>query len=314
MEFLCRLCAVAKEPDEIRYNINDAVEDIERKLISCCDWNSFRCHADLPQSICYSCYLLLEQCFNFHSCVARAQKKLFKQILGLELTQSGIFNGTDQTITNSNITNVTVKIEQGIEASGVENQPTDNTLAVCNENRSHKESDIEHDYLENRGCDPKSNDLNSDYDYGDNDRDYSEDDQEMTREANELKDYNGKSRQQHSIQLKEAHRKTTARIPNQIFDIAKYVSDRDINKDGTIKEEIIRKHDVAKWEIIIINCPKCKDFVGEHTKLKKHFTDMHPGEKPEFLCPYCEKSERFLSGHYWRFHIVKEHIEHLAYW
>lgn len=312
MEFLCRLCAVAKEPDEIRYSINDAVEDIERKLISCCDWNSYRCHADLPKSVCYSCYLLLEQCFNFQSSVSRAQKKLLKQVLGLELAQSGIFNRTDHSITNS-ITNAAGKDVEGIEVSGIENHPSDNKLAECNESRNHTESDIEQNGRAGRRCDPISNEQDSDY--GDYDRDYSEDDQEITIGGNEFKDYSGnESRPEQSIQLKVAQRKTTAKILNQTFDIAKCVSAKDVNKDGTIKEEIIRRHGVTKWEAIIINCPGCKDFADDHTKLKKHFIGMHPGEMLAFLCPYCEKSERFLSGRYWRFHIVKEHFEHLAYW
>lgn len=316
MEILCRLCAVAKEPDEIRHNINDATNDIERKLISCCDWNSFRCHVDLPQSICYSCYLLLEQSWNFQNTVSRAQKKLYRKVLGSKFPEPAVASTSDKTILNA-MSSVVVKVEENIEFTAIEEHQSGDTLPDCNEHHNNASMEIEQNELDDDGRDDASNDRYSDY--GDDDRDFSEDDNEITIE--DIKPEDGessknerKTRSKQPIQPKASQRKPIARISIDAFDITKFVDHKDINADGTINEEIIRTQKFIKWEAITTSCSKCKNFADDHTKLKKHFTDAHPEDRLEFYCPYCENSDRFWTGRYWRFHIVREHFEHLAHW
>lgn len=76
MSIFCRLCAEARNLDQIKTTINDTDWNIEAKLAICCQWNPLQVNDTLPKEVCDFCFDKLEQCWTFSQIVATAQIKL----------------------------------------------------------------------------------------------------------------------------------------------------------------------------------------------------------------------------------------------
>lgn len=75
MSLFCRLCAEAKEPNQIVTNLSS--EDIHTKLYYCCNYWTYYESFDLQyKDICSSCVGSLEKCWTFLRNVEAAQNKL----------------------------------------------------------------------------------------------------------------------------------------------------------------------------------------------------------------------------------------------
>lgn len=92
MENVCRLCAEVKPFQEFIGKITDPELNILQKLIDCCRWNYIegQNNENLPQSVCASCFLKLNECYNcecrrFSEVVANAQNSVLNKIKSLEL-------------------------------------------------------------------------------------------------------------------------------------------------------------------------------------------------------------------------------------
>lgn len=87
MENVCRLCANVKTPKQLICNIN---EQIERKLIDCCRWNSCNTYEtySLPQKICNECLKCLEDSWSFAEKVEQAQQYLLSHTEDIKPTIS----------------------------------------------------------------------------------------------------------------------------------------------------------------------------------------------------------------------------------
>lgn len=129
MEIVCRLCAVTIEPHKTRHNMNG---NIERMLIRICDWNSYRYHINLPKTVCHSCCLRLEQCWNFQISVTKAQKELYKKVLSFELPKSKVID--EGTFDDS-------EVDELMELNEIAENSVSSTSAECNNNEMIAEID-----------------------------------------------------------------------------------------------------------------------------------------------------------------------------
>lgn len=84
MDLFCRLCAKAKQSNELNTTIGNPL--VLQQLNFCCRWSALvTSNERLPRSVCDSCCTKLAQCWTFALEVEHAQKKLKTQLLNKQL-------------------------------------------------------------------------------------------------------------------------------------------------------------------------------------------------------------------------------------
>lgn len=293
MENLCRLCAVPKEFVEFKCKIDDQQFDIEQKLVTCCSWNSYRSHHNLPQNVCLSCFRQLEQCWYFCETISQAQQKL------CTLMQTDI--DVKPTILAQSFNDVQVKEED-----------------ITDEVSSPK---LEHEYENNPNYIENETDFDKNYGH------CADDEVEIKRfevaESTSAATISGRTKRKTTAASTTKSMKRNERETPKVkkpttkpieFDIKSALSHGDVNENGTIKPEAIRAQDLCNWAAIASRCYKCGEEFETSSDLWVHFTSSHSNEKVKFVCAICPGETLFLSGRYYRGHIVKSHFPHLSYW
>lgn len=295
MEAFCRLCAVLKQPDEFKCKIDDTHFDIERKLITCCNWNSFRSHKNLTKNVCIQCFLQLEQCWYFRESVSRAQQKLFESIHNtLEPNSLHQFDNTGDEFIDVKVENTltdTIEINH-IEVSDVKVENDFEQYVSDNENYNDNYNDSDNNIDNESEADNSVIQLN----LGE-----TSSKPKITNEKVKRKKLASKNKQNNVNEQKN-------------FNISKLLNDEDMNEDGTIKAEKILEQNLSSWTDITHLCYKCKEQFNTHADLWLHFTANHQNEKLKYICPICPNEILFLSERYYRDHVAKLHHPHLAYW
>lgn len=302
MEALCRLCAVPKQPEDFKCNIYDRNLDIQQKLITCCNWNSYRSHANLPENICMQCFLQLEQCWYFREAVSRAQHKLCGLIVNvgsnkLRDHQSGAKKSIESSL--EDIQMVEVKVENSEDECVIEVGPIEFTgLKIENDEVNHtNDNDIYcTDEVESDGYVPAENPL-----------------VEKKTKKSELKSKPTPKTKTKKAKSKPTMTNKTSANNSQEFDLLKHLSIQDVNEDGTIKAEKIREQNLCNWGDIKYLCYQCNEEFNEHSILWQHFASAHSYEKLIYICPICKSNTSFHSERYYRDHIKKVHFPHLTY-
>lgn len=290
MEEYCRLCAILKPPEEIKCKID---VNIERKLVECCNWNSFRSHETLTKSVCISCYLQLELFSYYRECVSRAQHKLLK-LMNVDVKQLPLNNGTEE------ISETEVKIENTI------NEPVE----FCDKIIENADEELSNTFdAENDDC--ISHEL------------FSEESlliempvikkqkvQRRTRKSTGVKNTDIFKNKVKNSTLKKKLVKNTKQ-----FNLKTLFSSKDADKDGIIKPEKVLEQNICNWNAVNYRCYKCNGNFSNHSTLWEHFTSSHSNKKYQLICSMCQPfGMLFQSHHDYRNHITKSHLPHLAYW
>lgn len=305
MDDLCRLCAVRKQPEEFKCKIDDQHFDIEQKLVTCCNWNSYRSHHNLPQNVCIPCFLQLEQCWYFRETVGRAQQKLC-DLMQIDIDLKTI---DDIQVKEENLADETVEVAP-IEVSTLkfENEYENYT----NYHESGDDNDIDKKY---------SYDVDDDVGGGVQDTEPTSDVKKDTKTKRKTtatkmtKSCKRKEKEKEKVKRKIGTPKVKKCANNDIeFDIKTLLSHEDVNENGTIKPEKIHAQNFCNWTAITSRCYKCNKDFDTDSDLWVHFTSTHSNEKIKFICPICPVEMLFLSGRYYRSHIAKSHFPHLIYW
>lgn len=298
MEELCRLCAIPKQPEEFKCKIYDRNLNIEQKLITCCNWNSYRSNENLPENICMQCFLQLEQCWYFREAVSRAQRKLCDLIDNVE---SKKLHKRQKSYENpiEDIQMVEVKVESPEDDGVIEIGPIEVTgLKIDHDDENYTNDDdiYSANEFESDGYVPAANPL-------------VEEKTKKTVLKPKTKPKTKKAKSKHSI--------SNATLTNNLqkFEtfISKHLSNKDINEDGTIKPEKIREQKFCNWIDLKHLCYQCDEEFNDHSILWQHFASAHSYEKLKYVCPICKNNTLFLSGRYYRDHIKKVHFPHLTY-
>lgn len=316
MENLCRLCAIAKQPKEFKCQIDDQHFDIEQKLVTCCNWNSYRSHHNLPKSVCISCFLQLEQSWYFCDTVERAQQKLC-DLMQIDFDVKTI--DKQQIIIDApSFGDIQVK-EENLADETLEETPIEVTSLKIENDYENYTNFNECD--DDRGIDKHCYSINDDGEDDHRDEESNNDvkivvkTKRKTTTAKVANASKGKHKAKQNVKRKSGTPKVKTRVNNAIeFDIQALLSHEDVNQNGTIKLEKIHAQNFCDWTAIKSRCYKCiKDFDAS-SDLWVHFTSTHSNEKIKFICPICPDEMLFLSGRYYRNHIVKTHFPHLFYW
>lgn len=315
MKIFCRLCAVAKQSEEFKCKLDDQNYDIEQKLVTCCNWNSYRSHHNLPQNVCIPCFLQLEQSWYFREMVARSQQKLCDLMkVDIEIDEIQVKEedlAADETVEEPPIEVSTLKFENDFGNS-------------TNFHESDGDGDGDND-VDNVGCSFVEDD-DSDGDDGvlqdvepSNDMKLITKTISKTAVAKVTKSTKEKVienvKEKEKVKRKNETPKSKKCVSNALeFDIKTVLSHEDVNENGTIKPEKIQAQNFCDWNAITSRCYKCKTDFDTNADLWFHFTSSHPDEKIKFVCPICPGVMLFLSGRYYRSHIAKMHHPHLVYW
>ncbi|XP_031640766.1 zinc finger protein 724-like [Contarinia nasturtii] len=294
MEEMCRLCAVLKQPEEFKCKIDDANFDVEQKLITCCNWNSFRSHNSLPKSVCIPCFLQLEQCWYFRETVSRAQQKLFGLI---------------------DVNNAFHEIHGVVEHCYEEEM-----VQVKCENTTDDTIDVDHIEVSNFKFESDYDDYNNDFDNANNS---SDGESELNDAPSSIQQKIQKTTSKTRSVKEKVKRKKQKQTQLEQFDISKFLTGEDMNEDGTVKAEKILELNLSNWTKIKHPCYKCNKNGNASTSqsytapsygdLWFHFTTNHQNEQLKYICPICPDRMIFLSDRYYREHIVKFHHPHLSY-
>lgn len=308
MENLCRLCAIPKQVIEFKCKINDQNFDIEQKLVTCCNWNSYRSHHSLPQNVCTACYQQLEQCWYFSEMIARAQQKL------CSLMQ---VDANDQSFKD-------IQVKE--ENLGDEAVPAEPVYQVST-------MKIENDYDNYPNDDENDNDIGIDNSYSLGNDDTVEEFKDTDIPPSDVRKAikpkrksivapvpeQSNKRSEKVVKDKVKPKNTTPKMQKQTknvveFDIKSVLTHVDVNENGTIKPEKVQAQNFCNWATITSRCYKCHNDFDTDSDLWVHFTSTHSNEKLKFICPICPEEMLFLSGRYYRCHIAKSHFPYLAYW
>lgn len=316
MKNFCRLCAVPKQSEEFKCKIDDQNFNIEQKLVTCCNWNSYRSHNNLPQSVCIPCFLQLEQCWYFRETVARAQQKLCdlmkideKSIDEIQVKEENL---TDETVEEAPIEVSTLKLENDYENDADFHETGD-------EDDIDRTAGFDGDDDEDGGGDA------SGLQFPEQTNDIKEDTKTnrkttVAKSAKPTKSIKSTTRKNKNNETKKENVKRKHATPkvkkcaNLEFDIKAVLSHEDVNENGTIKPEKIEAQNFCDWAGIVSRCYKCSEDFDTNAELWAHFTSLHSNEKIKFVCPICPDEMLFLSGRYYRSHITKSHFPHLTYW
>lgn len=315
MENLCRLCAAAKQLVEFKCKIDDQYFDIEQKLVTCCSWNSYRSHENLPQNVCMSCFQQLEQCWYFRETIAHAQQKL------CTLMQIDVDVDVKPIIDEQSFNDVQVK-EENFHDETVEETPIEvSTLKLEHEYENYpnyNENDDDNDadknlchYDDNDDVDTKGFELAE----STSNEKKSDRTKRKTTATSTTKSIKRNAKEKEKSKRKTGTPKVKKPANNATeFDIQSLLSHEDVNQNGTIKPEKIRAQNFCNWAAIASRCYICNEDFETNSDLWVHFTSTHSNEKIKFICPICPGEMLFLSGRYYRSHIVKSHFPHLNYW
>lgn len=291
MQF-CRLCAVLRHPEEIKCKIDDRMLDVEQKLVTCCNWNSYRSHHNLPKNVCIPCFLQLEQCWYFRETVSRAQQKLC-QLMQVDIKQKPIIDDEED---GEHVINIDVQVEVKLENADEE---IDIGPVVVSDLKVENDSDIGDDNFENNDYDEPTIGDDSIYE---------------NASINVRKEKKSSSRTNSEKKKCKNSYKKRCTIRTIEFDIKSLLSHQDVNEDGTIKPEKMQELNFSNWESIIHRCHLCKEDFSTHSELSVHFTSIHSNDRIKYVCPICPDEIQFLSGRYYREHVAKNHYPHLIYW
>lgn len=322
MEELCRLCAISKQPEDFRCKIDDGNFDIERKLVTCCNWNSYRSHQNLPKMVCISCFLQLEQCWYFRETVSRAQQKLC-DLLKIDSAPKPLHeleSYTEPTFESelTEVAEIEVKIENTLDETVEvgEIEVTDLKVEDDFNNFSERlEANSDHD-------DAVVDDDNYNY-YEDH---FSENSYPAAEDSVKVKNLEKSTSKPKPVKQKSKRTKQKPKhVPsksktkkiacnNLEFDIKAMLSHGDVNENGTVKKEKIMQLNLCDWTAVKHRCYQCNGDFNSHSDLWTHFVTTHSNEKLKFICPICPDDMVFLSGRYYRNHIAKSHYPHLTYW
>lgn len=313
MKFFCRLCAMPKQSEEFKCKIDDQNFDIEQKLVSCCNWNSYRSHHNLPQNVCIPCFLQLQQCWYFRETIARAQQKfcdLMKINVDLKAIDGKSFDEIQ--VKEEILVDETVEVEPiEVSALKIENDYENHS----NLHESSDDNDIDrtdgfHDDDDNDevGAEPTNDTIKEDIKP-----------KRKTNVAKTTKSIKRLDKEKPNVKEKVQRKNGTPKArkcPSKVieFDIKTVLSHEDVNENGTIKPEKIHAQNFCNWTAIKSRCYKCNEEFGTAADLWAHFTTTHSNEKVKFICPICPDEMLFLSGRYYRSHIAKSHFPHLVYW
>lgn len=276
----CRLCAILKSSDDFKCKIDDRKLDIERKLVVCCNWNSVEINSDLPKNICISCFLQLELCSHFREVVQRAQQKLKQQ-----LVKNNAQHSFDETL------GMPIKLENDdIEPMGIgfedSNPFPENLVHVI------------------------TNEYDSDGNHQNKNDQFSEESSLLGITAVRMK--NQSNRKKPSKISKKLNKSSVRKMLN--FNMKSLFSGKDINKDGTIKPEILIDNNIHNWSIVENRCYECHENFQSHSCLWEHFSTFHSQKKFRLMCPICPKLKKFEFRSSYRRHISEFHHPYLAFW
>lgn len=307
MEELCRLCAVPKQSKEFKCKIYDSNLNIEQKLISCCNWNSYRSHDNLPNNICIGCFLLLEQCWYFCETVTQAQHKLYALTVKNEENNDPETQIPIEMESDGNVLDdchaVEIKVEALPELEPELIEAEQELYVSVLDTKVESILDINPSEDDNSVCDGDGFDDNESDQFIEStsvDMETSKDKSKLSSSSNKTKRIDSNAKKQLVTALE--------------FEISNYLSHQDVNEDGTVKAEKIHEQNLCDWTIIKHRCYKCDQQFDEYSKLMEHFNDRHSNEKMKYICPICTSREVFLSDRYYRIHITKFHFPHLYYW
>lgn len=280
MQEYCRLCAVLRNPEEIKCNI----DDVQQKLVTCCNWHLYQDHHSLPRNVCISCFLQLEQCCFFHESVSRAQQKL-SELAGLDVEDNDV--------------DVQVKLEAADEEFDigtvmVSELKVENDIDIGNDNYDNN--------YENYDCDEPNID-------GDSLEEDASINVQKEKTNSETKKTKCKNPQKKSKSIKK---KYTNRMIK--FDIKSLLSHQDVNEDGTVKSEKMEQLNLYSWEAVTHRCHICREDFNTQSELCAHFTSIHSNKRFKYVCTICPDETQFVSGRYYREHVTKYHHPHLTYW
>lgn len=296
MQENCRLCAVLRYPEEIKCNI----DDVQQKLVTCCNWNLYRDHHSLPKNVCISCFLQLEQCCFFRESVSRAQQKL-SELAGLDVEDKLKIDNEEHGGNELKCTDeVQVKLEDADEEFDI------GTVVVS-------ELKLEHD-IDIGNDDNYDNSFgNYDCDEPNIDGDLLEEDASINVQKEKTNSETKKTKCKNpSKKSKSIKKKCTNRMIE--FDIKSLLSHQDVNEDGTVKPEKMKQLNLYSWEAVTHRCHMCKEDFNTHSELCAHFTSIHSNKRIKYVCTICPDETQFMSGRYYREHVTKYHHPHLTYW
>lgn len=312
MRVFCRLCAVPKKSEEFKCQINDQNFNIEQKLVTFCNWNSYRSHHNLPQSVCIPCYLQLEQCWYFRETIARAQQKL----CDLMRIDTNLKEIDEQSFDEIQVKEEILVVETVEEAPvGVSNWKFENDFE--NYADFHERSD---DDIDRTSCFDDDNGAIDVVLQDPEPANAGKEDTKIHRKTTKAKPTKSvkstKQKDKSNKAEKDNIKRKVKKCPNLAlnFDIKAMLSHEDVNENGTIKPEKIRAQELCDWSGITNRCYKCNEDFNTNADLWAHFTSSHSNEKMKFICPICPDEMIFLSGRYYRSHIAKSHFPHLTYW
>lgn len=305
MSIVCRLCAVSKEPINIRCTIDDLKPEIKIILVICCELDVHHNPLSLTRNVCNLCCSTLEHLLYFRDNVSHAQKRLCIDSSELDVSLLGSLKLENQPNDNNNYeiggSEYRDVIDDGSEIRAM--RPNSNSTGCGDKETELIDTDTKNieiiDVLKGNDIDGRISGV--------------DDEQNIEADSDNAIIENRLSRTFGQCGIASKSQQNTAQA-GHIFNISSMVNANDINQDGTIKDEKVREHNFSNWASITIPCSKCDDFLGDHIQLERHFEDMHSEEKLEYVCSYCEGKEHFSSELAYRNHVTEIHFPHLAHW
>lgn len=275
---LCRLCAKEKFPDEIIGQMNNESLDIESKLAACCRWNTFNeivMSDQFPQSVCISCFQILQQCWDFAEQVRCAQFDLLSKFV--------------------------CKVEADVDDD--ENPVISlDTLVESNSFAVHLENKFEINQFElvepHLGPETTTFDGPNSAMELDNACFYDEEPEiEITEQCMQVEE----------LKVMPEQRKFDGRY------FLKAISMNDRNEDGTVKMEAIERLGLDNWSSIQHTCHLCHKQWPEQYDWQDHIRKEHPGHPIRHLCNIC-KVHHYSKRSPLMKHILTKHRRYFNYW
>lgn len=284
LEF-CRLCAEAKTAQELTSTISEQLE----KLVNFCQWNASEQENSLPQNICMTCIIKLEDFCRFLETIKSSEAILRKSALEVDEQRNSHLK---------NVEYIHVKMDPNVE--DIESGNSDNVDFYLKGDG---------DYVTNQTEDLKEETLSIVGPSNDNLDDFETDLDPITKNK-EIK------------KVPQPRKRYYIKKGDREFEIDSngMLTKDDCNADGSIKDESIDKlkqqypfiktHSRLKFDF---ECPKCKKLFNDYYEYQSHINLSHAEERDSIVhqCFYCKEFNYKLSALHK--HIQIKHMAHLMY-
>lgn len=90
------------------------------------------------------------------------------------------------------------------------------------------------------------------------------------------------------------------------------VSHENLDANGKVNDEWIKDYHVVSWNKMVFHCKHCKSDFVSLAKMVRHMSDVS-GAKIKIICPEENCQREMSSMNSYVNHVVKNHLECLAY-